>query len=95
MKKIEKTASTLFDLSYHSDVAYASQIASLVIKKTGIKWGKLSSDDFSAFPVSRFHTNKYLLDLFSKKFGSKLQIVELGAGFTPHYLNLKKKFLNI
>ena len=88
---IQKTASTLFDLSDHSEVAYSRQIADLMIKKTGIEWSRVLVNDFSAFPVSRFHTNQNLLDFLSNKLGPKLQIVELGAGFTPHYLNLKNR----
>ncbi len=91
ISQIQKTASTLFDLSNHSDVAYSHQIADLMIKKIGIEWPRISIDDFSAFPVSRFNTNQSIIDLFSKKFGTRLQIIELGAGFTPHYLNLKTK----
>lgn len=91
--QIQKTASTLFDLSDHTEVAYSHQIADLMVKKTGIEWPRISVNDFSAFPVSRFNTNQSILDFFSEKFGPKLQIVELGAGFTPHYLNLKTKVL--
>lgn len=91
--QIQKTASTLFDLSEHTDVAYSHQIADLMVKKTGIEWTKMSTNEFTALPVSRFNTNQSLLDFMSKKFGPNFQIVELGAGFTPHYLNLKTKVL--
>lgn len=91
--QIQKTASTLFDLSEHTDVVYSHQIADLMVKKTGIEWTRMSTSDFTALPVSRFNTNQSLLDYMSQKLGSNLQIVELGAGFTPHYLNLKTKIL--
>lgn len=91
--QIQKTASTLFDLSDHTDVAYSHQIADLMVKKKGIEWTKVSTDEFTALPVSRFNTNQSLFDFMSKKFGPNFQIVELGAGFTPHYLNLKTKVL--
>jgi hypothetical protein len=87
--KIQKTASTLFDLQEHSDVVGGSEIGRLMVQKTGIEWPRISVSAFSAFPVSRFHTNHSVLEFFAKKYGSKLQIIELGAGFTPHFLNLK------
>ncbi len=91
--QIQKTASTLFDLSEHTDVAYSHQIADLMVKKTGIEWTRMSTSDFTALPVSRFNTNQSLLAYMAEKFGPNFQIVELGAGFTPHYLNLKTKIL--
>ena len=93
VSKIQKTASTLFDISGHSDVLYSKEIAGLMVKKLGIQWPPISAENFGAFPVSRFHTTQGFLDFMCEKFGSKLQIIELGAGFTPHYLNLKSDVL--
>lgn len=93
VSKIQKTASTLFDISGHSDVPYAKDIAGLMVKKLGIQWPPISDENFGAFPVSRFNTTQSLLDFMCDKFGLKLQIIELGAGFTPHYLNLKSQIL--
>lgn len=89
--RIQKTASTLFDLIEHSDVAYGEKIAELMIKETGIEWPRISVKDFSAFPVARFHTNQTILDFFTKQYGDRLQIIELGAGFTSHFFNLSNK----
>ena len=33
-------------------------------------------------------TNHKILEFFPKKFGKDLQIIELGSGFTPHFLTL-------
>lgn len=93
VSKIQKTASTLFDISGHSDVMYANEIAELMVKKLGIQWPPISAENFGAFPVSRFQTTQHFLDFMCDKFGPKLQIIELGAGFTPHYLNLKGDIL--
>lgn len=87
--KIQKTASTLFDLQEHSDIVGGGEIGKLMVKKTGIEWPRISVSAFSAFPVARFHTNHSVLEFFAEKYGAKLQIIELGAGFTPHFLTLK------
>lgn len=91
INKIQKTASTLFDLEEHSDFAYCKEISDELKKEIALD--KISTDHFSAFIVSRFATNQYLLDFMVQKFGENLQIIELGSGFTPHYLNLKGKVL--
>lgn len=93
--KIQKTASTILDLVDHSDVKYADQIVVSLKTRLGEMWPKIwpkiSSEHFSAFPVSRYHTNQAVLNLMAKELGPKLQIVELGAGFTSHFLNLEYK----
>lgn len=91
-EKIQKTSSTILDLNGHSDVKYSDEIIDALKSRIGEMWPKIwpqiSSEYFSAFPVARFHTNQSVLNFMAQKFGSKLQIIELGAGFTPHFLNL-------
>ena len=87
-EKIQKTASTLFEISRHSDVPFASDIAKMMEEMCEEKWAKIENV-FSPLLVSRFLTTQSLIDLFSEKYGQNLQIIELGAGFTPHYLNIK------
>jgi O-methyltransferase involved in polyketide biosynthesis len=89
--KIQKTASTLIDLKDHSDVAFCSEIAELMEEKISSGWPKIFSNNFSAFPVARFCTMQAFLEFMSERLGPQVQIVELGAGFTPHFLNLKAK----
>ncbi|MEN9921534.1 MAG: Leucine carboxyl methyltransferase [Candidatus Parcubacteria bacterium] len=94
-EKIQKTSSTILDLNDHSDVKYSGEIINTLKNRIGEMWPKIwpkiSSDYFSAFPVARFYTNQSVLNFMAKKFGGRLQIVELGAGFTPHFLNLDFK----
>lgn len=90
-EKIQKTASTLFDLNEHSDIRFGDEIAKLMVQKTGIEWPRISVNDFSAFPVARFHSNQFLLEFFAQKYGERLQIIEIGSGFTPHFYNLEKE----
>jgi O-methyltransferase involved in polyketide biosynthesis len=91
-EKIQKTSSTILDLNDHADVKYSEEIINALKNRIGEMWpkiwSKMSSDNFSAFPVARFHTNQSILNFMAKEFGERLQIVELGAGFTPHFLNL-------
>lgn len=87
--KIQKTANTMYDLRDHSDVKYCKEIADFLIEKSGGNEGsRISTENFSAFVVSRFTTTHRFIELMAQRFGKKLQIVELGSGFTPHFLNL-------
>lgn len=87
--KIQKTANTLYDLRDHTEVKYSKEISDFLIEKTGGKeMDRISTADFQALPVARYLTNHRVLELFAKKFGKDLQIIELGSGFTPHFLNL-------
>ncbi len=89
VSKIQKTANTIYDLKDHSDVKFCKEIADFLVSKTGnFKETRLSNQDFGALVVSRFITVHGLLEMMAKKYGKKLQIIELGAGFTPHFLNL-------
>ncbi|MBS3088444.1 class I SAM-dependent methyltransferase [Candidatus Pacearchaeota archaeon] len=95
-EQIQKTASTLINLSEHSNVRYAKAIAKKLLEEKDTKGPMLSIKPFSAFPVSRFITNQRLLEYIISK-NKDIQIIELGPGFTPHYLNLKKvsKYIEI
>ena len=87
--KIQKTASTLYDLMEHTDLKYCKEIATFIIEKTGDSIeARISTENFMALVVSRFYTNHQLLELMAKRYGKELQIIELGAGFSPHFLNL-------
>jgi hypothetical protein len=86
--KIQKTANTLFDLRDHTDIKYCREISDIFIEKIGNDGIRLSTSDFMAFIVSRFITTQNYLQLMSDRHKSNLQIIELGSGFTPHFLNL-------
>ncbi|MEI8328355.1 MAG: class I SAM-dependent methyltransferase [Candidatus Taylorbacteria bacterium] len=87
--KIQKTANTLYDLRDHSDVKYCKEISDFLIEKSGGNEGsRISTENFSAFVVSRFTTTHRFIELMAQRLGKELQIVELGSGFTPHFLNL-------
>lgn len=87
--KIQKTANVLYDLRDHTDYKFCREIADFLIEKTGGSEGdRLLTENLRAFPVSRFETNHKFLELMAKKYGKDLQIIELGAGFSPHFLNL-------
>lgn len=87
--KMQKTANTLYDLQDHTGVKFCKEIASALTEKSGGgEVTRISTENFSALVVSRFLTNHRFLEFMASKYGKDLQIVELGAGFTPHYLNL-------
>ena len=89
--KMQKTANTLYDLRDHTDVPFSKEISDFLLEKSnGIEGERISTENFSALPVSRFLTNHEVIEFFVEKFGKELQVVELGSGFTPHFLNLKK-----
>jgi len=89
ISKIQKTANTLYDLRDHTDIKFCKEIADFLIEKSGGEEGsRISTENFRALVVSRFMTNHQLLEVMAKKYGRDLQIIELGAGFTPHFLNL-------
>ena len=74
---MERTAATVADLVAYG-IAHADSFANAV----GNEWGEITSfvPEFAVFPVSRYLTmQKYI----SGRASSDLQIVELGAGFTP------------
>jgi len=87
--KMQKTANTLYDLRDHSDVKFCKEIADFVIEKSGgAEETRISTENFRGLIVSRFMTNHQILELMARKYGKELQVIELGAGFTPHFLNL-------
>lgn len=95
---IQKTASVIFDLAEHTSFSYTNEIAELIHKKVGLQNDRILTTHFAALPVSRFSTTHSLLEMMAEKFDGQLQIIELGAGFTPHYLNLKapiKKYIEV
>ncbi len=90
LDSIQLTANTLLDLCEHSVVPFAQDIVSYLPNKILDKSVRLSTQEFAAFPVARYHTMRALLKLLVGLYGKRLQIVELGAGFTPHYLDLQE-----
>ncbi len=89
ISRIQRTTNTLYDLRDHTDVLFCKEIADFLIEKAGGAEGlRISTQEFMALVVSRFVTNQGLIKLMADKFGKDLQIIELGAGFTPHFLNL-------
>ncbi len=90
--KIQKTANTIYDLKDHTDVKYCSEITDFLIKKLGVNSDqRISTQNFSALVVSRYLTNHSVLESMASRYGSDLQIIELGSGFTPHFLNLRSE----
>lgn len=92
--KIQKTAGTLFDLADHADIPYVDQILDQLSKESESGLSRISTENFSALPVARFNTNHVVLECLVSLIGPEVQVVELGSGFTPHYLNLKKMIFN-
>jgi O-methyltransferase involved in polyketide biosynthesis len=92
MNKIEKTASTFLDVKDYTDTKYCDEIYVHLLKKyPSIKDPRISTKNFSALVVSRYQTMDCLINFLSEQFGKDLQVIELGAGFTPHFLNLKRE----
>lgn len=88
--KIQKTANTLYDLRDHTDVPFCKEISDFLMQKTNnFDQERISTENFQTLPVSRFLTNHKVLEFFADKYGDNLQVIELGSGFTPHFLNLK------
>lgn len=87
--KIQKTANTLYDLLDHTDIPFVKDISDFLDKNYGeIGKDRISTPNFGALVVSRFLTNHSVLQMAAQKNGKDLQVIELGAGFTPHYLNI-------
>lgn len=63
----------------------------LIEESNGAKWPELSIKPFSAFVVSRFITNHTFIENIIEE-TENIQIIELGPGFSPHYLNLNKVY---
>lgn len=91
---IQRTANTLFDLRDHSDFKYCNEIADFLKSRSITDEIRISTENFMALVVSRFATTQALLEQITEKYGTELQIVELGSGFTPHCLNLSGKIRN-
>lgn len=87
--KIQKTANTLYDLLDHTDIPFVKDISDFLDKDySEIGKDRISTPNFGALVVSRFLTNHSVLQMAAQKYGKDLQVIELGAGFTPHYLNI-------
>jgi hypothetical protein len=82
---IEKTAATICDLAYFDTPTSRRMLAELEKKN-----GKLCSiaGDLAFLVAARHLTTRRLLDSLSADY----QIVEMGAGFSPHGLNYSAKF---
>lgn len=83
----EKTASTIWDLASFNTPNSARMLAEIEKRN-----GKMSSiaPDLSFLVASRHLTTRRLLDSLSPNY----QIVEMGAGFSPHGVNYASKFDN-
>lgn len=89
LEQIQKTANTVFDLRDHTNIKYCKEIADYIADKFGgSESERISTDNFMSLVVARFVTTHRLLEFMVSRFGNELQIIELGSGFTPHFLNL-------
>lgn len=81
IRSIQKTAATIVDLANNSDVAYAKDIVNLITRQ----YGPINSfaPELGSLVVSRYLTSEQILGHYKKP-----QVVELGAGFSPHSINL-------
>lgn len=85
---IEQTADSVFYLNGHSSDKNIEGIVEYLTKNYKLEATNL---DFAGFTVSRHTTMFEILESLIFYFKSKVQIIELGAGFTKHFLNLKQK----
>jgi len=83
---IEKTASTIEDLQRVSNVPYSREILSALEDEIGEV--RSFCPDLSWLAASRHLTSRGLIEQLSPEY----QVIEMGAGFSPHGLNYSYRF---
>ena len=89
-EKIELTANTVFDISQHSNDSHTNNIAVyLATNYPEFLELNISTDNFKALVVARYFNSHRFLELIAQLTNGQLQVVELGAGFTSHFLSIR------